>query len=288
MKSVRQEYVNHQKANMYSKTREGISKYEQACEKVKVLNCFREEEEYIKQRFDDKGTLRDIIRKQNISRGLTHIPDDLYKFFVVLNETCQKLLVNKNVNSYDASLYEFCIRSIINTESLRDEFITIVNKYYTTVDLAGSRANQISIPSSVTIQLSEAISRKFLSVMLNQFRSDLLQSFRISKAMAHRKQIQVKKQKQEARKLHLNMSKMTSEKNEMSHSLMRGLILGKVDVLTDMKKNKVLKLCLAYNVKVPSKARKSEITDKLSQAILSSMEMGHPGTLCEEPPTSQP
>ena len=73
--------MNQQKANMYSKTREGISKYEQACEKMKVLNCFREEEEHIKQTSDDKGSLRDIIRKQNISRGLTHIPDDLYNFF---------------------------------------------------------------------------------------------------------------------------------------------------------------------------------------------------------------
>ena len=107
--------------------------------------------------------------------------------------------------------------------------------------------------------------------------------------MAHRKQIQVKKQKQEARKQTVTFESVQndkSEKKEMSHSLMRGLILGKLDVLTDMKKNEVLKLCLAYNVKVPSKARKSEVTDKLSQAILSSMEMGNPGALYEEPHTS--
>ena len=143
-------------------------------------------------------------------------------FFLVLCETCLKLLVDKNVNSCDVSLHEFCIRSIINTDSLRDEFITIVNKHYTTVDLAGSRADQISIPSSVTTQLFEAISRKFLLVMLNQFRRYLLQSFRISKTMAHKKQIQIKKQKQEARKQTVTFESVQNDKSgkkEMSHSL---------------------------------------------------------------------
>lgn len=128
IKSVRQMHVNRQIATMYSKTSEGITKYDEACERVQILNCLREEEEYIKQTSDDLVSLKDVVRKQNVSRGLTHIPDDLYNFFVAMCETCLKLLVDKNVNSYDASLHKFCIRSILNTESLRDQFLTVVNK----------------------------------------------------------------------------------------------------------------------------------------------------------------
>ena len=285
LQSVRKQYVNQVTAAMYMKTSDGVSKYEQACKMVKVLNCLREEEEYIKHTTEEEGSLKDVIRKQNVSRGLTHIPDELYKFFVVLCDMCLRLLVDKNVNSYDASLYEFCINSIINTESLRDEFITIINNRYSTVDLAEGLVDPITIPPSVTTQLFESISRKFLLVMLNQFRRDLLQSFRISKTMAHRKQIQVRKQKQDSKKqtvTYESIKKDTSVKKEMSYSLMRGLLLGKVDIFKDMKKTEILKLCLAFNLKVSPKTKKSVIIDKLSNAVICSSEMCNPEALCEE------
>ena len=105
---------------------------------VKSLNCLREEGEYIKHTTEKEGSLKDVNRTQNVSRGLTNIPNDLYRFFVVLCVMCFRLPIDKTVNSCDASSYEFCINSIMNTDTLRDEFITIINNRYSTVNFAES------------------------------------------------------------------------------------------------------------------------------------------------------
>ena len=284
VQSVRKEYMKQVNANMYSTTSQGVTQYNKAHEMVKILNCLREEEENIKNTTEDKESLKDVIRKQNISRGLTHIPDDLYQFFVALCEMCLKVLVAKNVNSFDARLHEFCINTILNTESLYNEFKLILNSHYSTVDLE-NEVHPVAVSSLSTTNLFEAVSRKFLLVMLNQFRRDLLQSFRVSKTMAHRKQIQIKKQKQESRKLSVTLEsirKDASENKTMSHSLLRGLLMSESDVFKDMKKTDILKLCNAYNVKVQSKTKKSEIVSILSNAVVLSSEMVNPGVLNEE------
>ena len=149
MQSVRKEHMKRVTANMYSTTSQGVAKYDSAREMVKILTCLREEEEHIANTTEDKESLKDIIRKQNISRGLTHIPDDLYHFFVVLCEMCLKLLVDENVNSFDARLHEFCINSIINTETLRDDFKTIINNHYIKVDLA--EAESVVNPETMSL-----------------------------------------------------------------------------------------------------------------------------------------
>ena len=82
MQIVRKEHMKRVTANMYSTTSQGVAKYDSAREMVKILICLREEEEHIKNMTEDKESLKDIIRKQNISRGLTHIPDDLYHFLL--------------------------------------------------------------------------------------------------------------------------------------------------------------------------------------------------------------
>ena len=86
MQSVRKEHMKRVTANMYSPTRQGVAKYDSAREMVKILTCLREEIEHIKNTAEDKESLKDIIRKQNISRGLTHILDDLYHFCCSLRD----------------------------------------------------------------------------------------------------------------------------------------------------------------------------------------------------------
>lgn len=135
------------------------------------------------------------------------------------------------------------------------------------------------------MQIFEDVSRKFMLVMLNQFRKDLLQSFSISKTMAHRKQILVKKQKSESAKQKITFKSIqndTSENRGMSHSLMHGLLLGKVDFFSDMTKAEILKLGLAYNLKMQSKTKKSELIQQLTQHILGSNKMINSSALGED------
>jgi hypothetical protein len=45
-------------------------------------------------------TLLETAQRQNVSRGLTNITDELYKFFIDLCENCLVSLVDKNINSF--------------------------------------------------------------------------------------------------------------------------------------------------------------------------------------------
>lgn len=196
LKTVRYQYVKQQNSCMYAKTKDGQSKYEESCERVNILNCLREQEEYLKQTSNDPGSLQDVIRKQYVTRGLTHISDELFNFFVSLCETCLKLLIDKNLNKQNEQIYGFCLETIMETKELYGQFVTVVRKHFTIKDMIESKteSNQTS-QDSHTAQLYEDIIRKFLFVMLTQFRKDLLQSFSVAKTMAHRKQIQIRKQK---------------------------------------------------------------------------------------------
>lgn len=108
--------MKQQEINMYSKTNDKIYKCE--VEKAWVLNCFREDKEDTKRTSIDQGSLKDNIKNQNVSL----FSDDLFTVFVALFEACLALFKDKN--SYDASLHAFCFRSIINTQSLWDDFET--------------------------------------------------------------------------------------------------------------------------------------------------------------------
>ena len=71
--------------------------------------------------------------------------------------------MDKNVNSFDARLHDFCINSIINTETLRDDFKTIINYHYTTADLAEAESvvNLETMSSSATTHLLKLFQGSF-------------------------------------------------------------------------------------------------------------------------------
>lgn len=79
-----------------------------------------------------------------------------------------------------------------------------------------------------------------------------------------------------------------SENKDMSHSLLRGLLLSKTNVFKDMKKADILSLCRAYNVKVPSRTKKSGIVDVLLKAVVNCSDMSNPRALIEKESGSRP
>lgn len=108
---------------------------------------------------------------------------------------------------------------------------------------------------------------KFMMVMLNQFRKDLLRGFAVEKAMAHRKQIQVKKSKRPAAGTvtFKSIREDDTQGKTMSHSLLKGLLMAKKDakdVLLHFLKPQLIVLAKAYNLTISSKEAKLTLMEK--------------------------
>lgn len=74
-----------------------LTKYEESIEAVEILNNFRDEKENIKSTTSDPSSFMDTINKQYVWRGLTHISDQLYSFFLILCEKCLKNRIIDNI-----------------------------------------------------------------------------------------------------------------------------------------------------------------------------------------------
>lgn len=290
---IRQEHLSVAKRNMYSKSVHGQIQYEKSCEMLKVINNFREEEEHLKATTVDPNSLFDTIRRQYVNKGLTHISDDLYHFFVRLCEKCLEVLVDKNLNETNDTLYEYSLKQLIGSEELL-ELLLKACKFDKELSSGQILACQYVAPAvhaameymlntleanQVAEYLLERLTKSFLLVMLVQFKNDLLQSFKISKSMEHRKQIQTKKSTDKAPVKALSYTDILedhTENRKMSHSLLQGLLMRHLPVLQPMIKTQLQQLCKAYAVRGYTKMKKSDIIESLSKRILEASEMVQP------------
>lgn len=94
---------------------------------------------------------------------------------------------------------------------------------------------------------------KFLLVMLNQYRKDVLSSLAVEKKMAHRKQIQIKQKSQTVlQTIDFNFILMDeSGGKSISNHLIKGLVSKNKTYLNNFKKTEIiLTLSKAYGLKV--------------------------------------
>ncbi|XP_021349151.1 uncharacterized protein LOC110447633 [Mizuhopecten yessoensis] len=204
---VRYKYIKQRNSTCYQTSIAAQERYEEANSVVQCLDKLRENESFLEKHSDLPETLLDVTRRQNISRGLTHIPDTLYSFFMLLCEKCLSTLTDINVHTYGDQLYNHCLSVLTDTEDsrvLHEQFVKVlvqrtnVDDFSATVEddirhATGNVLHEIVLRVHAIDTLFMEILKKFLMVMLNQFRKDLLQALSVEKTMAHRKQILVKK-----------------------------------------------------------------------------------------------
>ena len=63
-------------------------------------------------------TLLETAQRQNVSRGLTNITDELHKFFIDLCENCLASLVDKNLNVQGSHIYNISSEKFVQSIEL--------------------------------------------------------------------------------------------------------------------------------------------------------------------------
>jgi hypothetical protein len=131
--------------------------------------------------------MHDIQRRQYQSHGLTIISDVMFTFFLKLTEKCLKYLVDENLNKAGANLFQL-VRSQLETDTeVYDLLKESVLSYEMDLDFEED-VGYLDVHVQIVFK---KIIKIFLMVMIDQFRKDLIESFNISKKMAHRKEIRV-------------------------------------------------------------------------------------------------
>ncbi|KAL3857303.1 hypothetical protein ACJMK2_011984 [Sinanodonta woodiana] len=130
---------------------------------------------------EDKVSMTEIQRKQNVRSGLCCVSDKAFHFFQELDKVIRKLETVENVNLYGKSFYDFITSRILLNEALNQQwsqiFTTEDNEYF-----------------AVHVhKLKEEIVSKYLLMSSAQFRREFKQKVKARKEEAHRKQIQMRR-----------------------------------------------------------------------------------------------
>jgi uncharacterized membrane protein len=278
---IRKKYLTLQQSRMYSLNILKQTEFDEASDKISILNSLREEEYFLKKSSCKPETLLDISEKQNLSKGLVHIPDELFDFFEHLCDFILSLLTFENFQRHGEDLHKFVLSKLLTSTDLQREFESVVKSRKIMNSLFFETHDDI--PSTYILELFQEILKLFLKVVFNQFRRDILQSYSVSKTMEHRKQVQVKKKKKESQSI-TNVSFQTIEKDltegkEMSHALLKGLVLSKVDVFATFKKPEIQKLLKAYDIKFIRTVSKSDCIKLLQEAVVTCNSMKYPSII---------
>jgi len=203
---LRHRYIETKKSNMHKTSAADQEKYHEAESAVDILNLLKEEEHYLLETTSNRESLLDVRRRQNVRCGLTNVTDHFFDFFLGLTEICLSLLINENLLRYGKQVYMKCFEEIYSDVKLFEQFIAlVVNRHndekFEELDAnTSSEAFDISdfvdnmvLKSAQILKIYQEVLKKYLLVLLAQFRKDVKSAAKMEKKMAHRKQIKVSK-----------------------------------------------------------------------------------------------
>ena len=213
--SLRKTYSRMLRTHLYDTTKDGQNLYSDARIIMFIISLLQEDEHYLKTNTSEPTSLIDVERRQYTSRGLTNVNDALFNFFIKLTEMCLLLLVRENLMQYGSHMFDKCLQQIQDDTSLYEQFAHVISISYAQHPLEQfGESGQVTdilqdtiIFSSLIEKVFKQISKKYLMVLLGQYRKDVKNTLKIEKKMSHRKQIKVSKGNSKTKQTSIDMGK---------------------------------------------------------------------------------
>ncbi|XP_062566614.1 uncharacterized protein LOC134228937 [Saccostrea cucullata] len=271
--SLRFHYRKNRNIHCFKTGSVNQQKYNEAVNKLEILDGLSLSELSVQLTTEFPESLIETASRQCASRGLTNISDALFKFFLSLCQKCLHLLIDKNINLHAEAFFQHCISSITNDVNMYKEFVDCVPKnpkeefmYNDVEPLMSDLLCKVCCIEEIYVE----IVKKFLMVMFKQFMKDFLRCQAVEKKMAHRKQILVSKKKSAGIKVNFDfIMQDTSSGKSVSHSLLKS----DTNLLENMKKTELSRLCPVYSCKTNARDSKKDLIVKLKSAIKKSDKM---------------
>ena len=201
LSTLRKKYIGIRNSNIYSKTFEGQCSYDTAKCALKIISALREEENFLKKNTSDPESLADIDRRGYSSGRLINVTDSFFLFMQKLTNYILSVLIYENLMKYGKDLMSHCFKKITENNELYEEFVNgtisaFRSNYVQEFSESGNITcllENMSLVSAMIFELYVQIVKKYIVVLLAQFRRDFKSHLNVEKTMAHRKQIKVSK-----------------------------------------------------------------------------------------------
>jgi len=157
-----------------------------AYNKQRLLKTLTLTEEQVMNSTDDKDSLSEIEFKQGASRGLLHVSDSVFHFFLDLHTHVQKHLGTDSLHVNLGNIHLYCRERIMAEESLFQSWIDLFSEQ----DEQKEQDDEDEIFLSMLFELFQLVSEHFLRISIAERIQALKESIPKKKKQALRTKIQ--------------------------------------------------------------------------------------------------
>ncbi|CAB3976768.1 ATP-dependent DNA helicase PIF1 [Paramuricea clavata] len=254
-------YIKYVKANMFSNnnsTVANVHKRQKLCNILEenIIVPFAKLEETSKY----PETLDITEARQYRERGLLHISDEAYIFFMALEEKRVKLLNLHRLKETKCEMVKDAMEALTQDESLKYKWkrcfgLTDITKYTEHIEM-----------------MLENILFHYLNMGTSQFLRDFRLEYKVKKGAEIRKKVLERKEKMQEKNDSVPFNDIVNDRSERKH-VSHGKLVAFINKYRDAglcrvyRKPELLLLCQAYDVSVASRMNKKSLSNKLIEAI---------------------
>jgi hypothetical protein len=167
------------------------SERQNALAKLILLDHLTDTSEELAQTSEDKGSLYETERRQNIRAGLTHISDKAFYFFTKLCSATLFLQTPETLTAAGENIQHFIKEHLQSNTDLKVHWLTLFPE---TTSLPTWTVDEESVHTLVLGLFNDTVDL-FSRVMINQYRKDLLSAMRERKTEALRSEVGPRKRR---------------------------------------------------------------------------------------------
>ncbi|XP_078384429.1 uncharacterized protein LOC144666877 [Oculina patagonica] len=251
-------YVQRNMFSTNSATQSNVEKQQKLCELLEenIIIPYAKLEEVTKY----PETLEVTEARQYRGRGLLHISDEAYLFFIHLEGRRVELLNQQRLQEEMEKMVETAMRELARDGTIKVNW----RRCFVTRDAEGNT------------DLLETMLGNLLFYYLNMGTSQFLRDFRrahqVKKSVELRKRVLQRQERTKERTDKLPFEEIVKDRSNRKH-VSHGRLAGFIEKHKDAGlgraylKSKLILLCEAYNVQVSSRSTKLEIARKLAEAV---------------------
>jgi len=173
----------------------GRAKVTEARRRILLLQRHIVSQETIQRDSKNPDSLSMIVRQQNLRQGLTHITDEVFYFFELLDKQLGALLTKANLKKHQGELFVL-VENEVKTSNVFQQWKQLFERFLDNDDY----------DDEFMIDLMIRTITPYIHVRCNQFRKDMIDKLRDQKTLEIRKAVWNNKSKSRAKRAKISNS----------------------------------------------------------------------------------
>ena len=252
---ARHQFMNAITTNLGNPAKNAREKVALGRKRVDAVQCLEADTDELD--FDMDRSLDETERKMNVRRGLTHITDNCFSFFLVLNQQIRNSLDISSLKQEKQNILEKVRHELSENEELQMIWAELFADEH---------------PVDIVFDVYTNVIERYLKVCYKQFLKETKDCLNVHKKKAHREEI-AKKKEEKKTCVSVDMKEIMEDKSnnkESSHLKLKLNVMSSKQFLAGrhFTKTNLQKLCRAYDIKQSTGVKKDDLAEILAKRIL--------------------